>query len=90
MLAKNILIFIHSTNKNYLVKVDINNLVKCECDFTINFCYHVAIHYLFIYRDKENFDTIIHIDCTFKLNVENYLLYVILVQDSNWNGRPVP
>ncbi|CAF1026395.1 unnamed protein product [Brachionus calyciflorus] len=37
----------------------------------------------------KNFDTIIHIDGIFKLNVENYLLYVILVQDSNCNGRPV-
>lgn len=37
----------------------------------------------------KNYDTIIHIDGTFKLNVENYLLYVILVQDGNCNGRPV-
>lgn len=37
----------------------------------------------------KNYDTIVHIDGTFKLNVENYLLYVLLVQDSNCHGRPV-
>ena len=30
-----------------------------------------------------------HIDGTFKVNTENYLLYVIMVQNSNGEGRPV-
>ena len=32
---------------------------------------------------------LIHIDGTFKVNCENYLLYVIMVQNSNGEGRPV-
>ena len=30
-----------------------------------------------------------HIDGTFKVNCENYLLYVVMVQNSNGEGRPV-
>ena len=32
---------------------------------------------------------LIHIDGTFKVNCENYLLYVIMAQNSNGKGRPV-
>jgi hypothetical protein len=37
----------------------------------------------------ESFPEVLHIDTTFKVNIERYLLFVMLVQNSNLNGVPV-
>lgn len=36
-----------------------------------------------------NFGSIIHVDSTFKVNIENYLLYICLTQNENLKGVPV-
>ena len=37
----------------------------------------------------EKYPNIVHIDSTFKVNVENYQLYISLVQNANLQGVPV-
>ncbi|CAF1088511.1 unnamed protein product [Brachionus calyciflorus] len=67
---------------------DSKNKVVCELDENNQLnCLYIQTNFQIEWF--KNYGSLIHLDGTFKLNCENYLLYVILVQDSNCNGRPI-
>jgi len=60
------------------IKVDENGILQCL---------YIQTYQMKVWFKK--YPNIVHIDSTFKVNIENYQLYICLVQNANLKGVPV-
>ena len=71
--------FINENEKNYVsIKVDEDDRMQC-----------IFIQSYFMVNWLKKFPEVLHIDSTFKVNVENYLLFIIMVQNGESKGVPI-
>ena len=75
---ENVINAILMDSSNFVRKKNVNGIMTCAF-FTLN-CQHAWY---------EKFGSLSHIDATFKVNIENYVLYITLCQDNLLRGLPI-